>query len=117
MNFALVYLGNRFLFRLGDFFHHWYAHASRRFGYAFTVILEHLDRTFAVKITLKHFFHPLYKDYSAIGRILGIIFRSGRIIIGVAVYIFWAAVFAAVYVVWLLIPPVIIFYVLRSISV
>jgi hypothetical protein len=115
MDFALVYLTGRFFYRLRDFFHHWYVDASRHFAYAFTAFLESLDRTFAVKITLKYFFYPLYKDYSVIGRVLGVIFRSGRIIIGVAVYAFWTALFGLVYLAWILIPPILIFYVLRSI--
>ncbi len=114
MDFALVYLVGRFFFRLTDFFHHWYVDASRRFAYAFTALLEYLDRTFAVKITLKHFFQPLYKDYSVIGRVLGVIFRSVRIIIGVGVYLFWAAIFAAAYLVWILVLPILIFYAFRS---
>lgn len=114
MDFALVYLVGRFFYRLVDFFHHWYADASRRFAYTFIAFLEYLDQTFAVKITLKHFFHPLYKDYSVIGRVLGVIFRSGRIVIGAGVYLFWTAIFAAAYIVWILILPTLIFYVFRS---
>lgn len=114
MRFALGYLINRFFFRLTDFLRHWYVDASRRLGHGFIAFLEHLDRTFAVKITLKHFFQPLYKDYTLVGRGLGVIFRSGRILIGAVVYLFWTAIFAAVYLVWVLILPVLIFYVLNN---
>jgi len=114
MDFAFVYLVQRFFYRLFDFFHHWYADGSRRFAHAFISALESADRTFAVKITMRHFFEPLYKDYSAIGRILGIIFRTGRVLIGAIVYFVVACIFAVAYLVWLAIPAVILFYAARN---
>ncbi len=68
------------------------------------------DRSFALAITLRHFFEPLYKDYSIIGRILGIVFRSARIVIGGVFYLVLAFVFAIVYLIWLAIPAVILIY-------
>ena len=110
MNFALVYLINRFFYRLGDFFHHWYADGSRNFALAFVAALENLDRQFAVRITLKFLFQPLYKDYSPVGRVLGVIFRSGRIATGLLMFTFCAILFFIAYAVWLLIPPFLIIY-------
>ena len=66
------------------------------------------DRSFAVAITLRHFFEPLYKDYSIIGRILGIVFRSARVAIGAMFYLILALVFVVAYLIWLAIPAVII---------
>ena len=113
MDFAAVYLVQRFFYRIGDFFHHWYVDASLGWGHSFISALEDLDRTFAVGITLRHFFEPLYRDYSVIGRILGVVFRSGRLLIGGAGYAVIALVFAALYLVWVAVLPVLIFYVLR----
>jgi len=73
------------------------------------------DRSLAVAITLRHFFEPLYKDYSIIGRILGIVFRSARVVIGGVCYFFLMLVFAFAYVIWLAIPAIIIFYVAKNI--
>ncbi|HVO28374.1 MAG TPA: hypothetical protein VMT81_00090 [Candidatus Paceibacterota bacterium] len=114
MDFAPVYLVQRFLYRIGDFFHHWYVHGSRAIGNQLMVTLEAADQTFAVKITLRHFFEPLYKDYSIIGRILGVVFRTGRVIIGGAVYLVIAICFAAAYLVWLAIPAAILWYVVTG---
>ena len=72
------------------------------------------DRSLAVAITLRHFFEPLYKDYSIIGRILGIVFRSARVVIGGVCYFFLALAFAIAYVIWLAIPAVIIFYAAKN---
>ena len=115
MNFALVYIFERFFYRIGDFFHVWYVHASRNMAHFFISCFEWLDQTFAVKITLRHFFEPLYKDYSILGRLLGVIFRTIRVLIGFFVYLLFAALFLLIYLIWLLIPPVLIFYVGKNI--
>ncbi|MEK7546986.1 MAG: hypothetical protein AAB536_02295 [Patescibacteria group bacterium] len=114
MNFALVYLIQRFFYRIFDFFHHWYADASKVFFHRFVSFLESLDRTIALRVTLRYFFQPLYKDYTVIGRILGVVFRSGRIIIGLGVYAFTAIIFLIIYALWLAAPIVLIFYVLGA---
>ncbi len=110
MDFAPAYLLYRFLYRVFDFFRHWYVGGSRVIGHGFMSVLESADRSFAVRITFKHFFEPLYKDYSIIGRILGVIFRSGRILIGLCVYAIIAVLFIIIYIAWLLIPVIIISY-------
>ena len=104
MAFAPAYLIQRFAYRIIDFFHHWYVDGSRAIANKFMLTIEAADQSFAVKITLRHFFEPLYKDYSVIGRILGVIFRTGRIIVGGAVYLLISIAFAVFYVIWVGIP-------------
>lgn len=116
MHFALTYLFGRFFYRLVDFFRHWYIGGSRTFAHGFISFLESLDRVFAVRITARYFFAPLYKDYSIVGRILGVVFRSARILIGSAAYAACALISLVPYVVWLALPPLIIFYVFRGIT-
>lgn len=108
-DFAFGYLVHRFFYRVFDFFRHWYADGSRIIAHTFISTLENIDRSFAVKVTLDHFFEPLYKDYSMIGRILGIIFRFARVAIGIAIYAVIAVCFVAAYVVWIAIPPTLFF--------
>ena len=110
MQFSVIYILNRFIYRLGDFFHNWYIHGSRNFTHRFVSVLEEIDRTVALKVTLRYFFQPLYKDYTVVGRILGVIFRSGRVLIGFAVYAALTVVFLLIYGVWLVLPPAILFY-------
>jgi hypothetical protein len=114
MDFSVVYLVRRFFYRFLDFFHHWYIDGSRAFGRRFMATLTAADQSFAVAITLRHFFEPLYKDYSIIGRILGIFFRTVRVVIGGACYLILAAAFAIVYLVWLAIPAIILFYAAKN---
>lgn len=83
-------------------------HGSRKIAHYFISTLEEMDRSLAVKVTLKHFFEPLYKDYTIIGRILGVFFRSGRVLIGGVIYILFSVVALAIYLAWLLIPIVVL---------
>ena len=108
MDFSVIYLARRFCYRFLDFFHHWYADGSRAFGRRFMMTLTAADQRFAVAITLRHFFEPLYKDYSIIGRILGVVFRSVRVLIGGVCYLVLALAFVVAYLVWLAIPAIII---------
>ena len=110
MNFAPVYIAYRAIERAFDFCHHWYMDGSLWFLHNFINFLEERDRTFAVRITLKHFFQPLYKDYSIIGRILGVIFRSLRVLIGGIFYLISGVIFLAVYLFWVLLPPILLIY-------
>jgi hypothetical protein len=63
-----------------------------------------------VKITLQHFFEPLYKDYSVVGRVLGVIFRFGRVVIGAGLYAAVTLCFIAIYLVWIAVPPTLLFF-------
>lgn len=102
--FAFTYLLHRFFFRLADFFHHWYVDALRYLMHWFISFLERLDRFFAVRVTLKFIFQPLWKDYTIIGRIMGFVFRFGRVVAGVGVYFVFALFFAAAYLFWIFLP-------------
>ncbi len=115
MDFAPVYLMQRFFYRITDFFHHWYVDGSRAIGDRFMLTLEAADEIFAVKITLRHFFEPLYKDYSVIGRMFGVVLRTGRVIVGGVAYLLISVVFAVVYIIWLAIPAIILWYIATGI--
>ncbi|MCR4328794.1 MAG: hypothetical protein NUV53_04805 [Patescibacteria group bacterium] len=111
MHFALVYIVQRAFFRIADFFHHWYGDGSRVVFHNFISMLERLDRKFAVKVTLRYFFEPLYQDYSAVGRVLGVLFRTIRVSVGLAVYAATAIFYAIIFAAWCATPAVLLFYV------
>jgi hypothetical protein len=111
---SVVYVVRRFFFRIYNFFHHWYFDGSLAIGRRFMATMTRADQTLAVAITLRHFFEPLYKDYSIVGRIMGIIFRTLRILVGAVCYLFLAAVFAALYLAWLAIPVTILYYAITN---
>ncbi len=115
MSFSLVYLIERFFSRIRDFFYHWYLGGSLFIFRYFMDVLESFDRTLALKVTLLHFFEPLYGDYSIVGRVLGIIFRTFRVLIGSVVYFFLAAIASIIYLIWLVIPVFIIYEIIKNV--
>lgn len=74
--------------------------------------LEEIDYYLAWRETARHFFEPLYKDYSILGRLLGIIFRTMRLFVGSVVYSVLFVIIICVYFTWILIPPYLVFKIL-----
>ena len=112
MALALIYLVQQFFYRLIEFLRHWYVKSIRIYSNFVLNKLERLDYYLAWEITLKNLFKPLYKDYTFLGFVLGFIFRLLRLFVGGVIYgiVFLAAV--AFYLVWLLLPVVLVFKVL-----
>lgn len=104
MNFFATYLLGRLLFRIKEFAMHWYYGAFLNVTNHTLNFLGSLDETIALRITLRNFFRPLYGDWSPVGRILGIVFRSGRVVIGIAIYPVIIAVAMLIYAAWAAIP-------------
>lgn len=71
--------------------------------------LERLDRTFALQITLRYIFEPLYQDRTILGYILGFIFRSGRVVLACAIYLLVVVFFVAIYLGWALLLPYVVY--------
>ena len=71
----------------------------------FYFFLRWLDREFAVAITARHWFKPLYGDFTILGYIFGFIFRTLRILAGTAIYTVIAAVFLVLFLFWAAFPP------------
>ena len=101
---ALTYLGYRLWYRIVTFLEHWYVRSMRRYWHWFINWLERIDYYLAWRITLKNIFKPLYGDYSIIGRTLGFIFRSLRVLFASAIYAVLFAAALALYLIWILIP-------------
>lgn len=103
------YLLGRALYRIRLFISDWYIGGFRLVSSRTVNMLESLDRTWALWITFKNIFQPLYQDHTFTGRILGFIFRSIRIVIGLCLY---ALVIAGAFIVYALIAiaPLYILY-------
>ena len=105
----IIYLFKRFIYRLKEFLRHWYIKSFFIYFDFVVSFLERLDRIFAFKITLRFLFHPLYGDYSVLGRILGFIFRINRLIVAGLVYSAVIVVAVILYLVWLTAPIYIVY--------
>ncbi len=97
---SLVYIFSRALYRISTFFRNWYVGGARFIAHRTLGALESLDRTLALRVTLSHFFEPLYQDYSVIGRTMGILFRSFRVLVSVVIYAVIICVAVVAYVLW-----------------
>ena len=107
--FAVTYVIFRIVHRFIEFFRHWYVRSFILWTHGTLNVLENLDRTFAVRITLRHFGEPLYQDRSIVGYIFGFIFRSARIMIGGLLYGVIILGAALLYIIWCAILPYLIY--------
>lgn len=109
MSFSLIYLVQRFCYRIYDFLRHWYVDGFLWFVHQALNFLESLDHFFALKVTLRHLFKPLYQDYTFVGYVLGFFFRFWRLVFGGLVYLIAVLIAAAFYLVWALAPIYIVY--------
>lgn len=104
-----VYIAMRFAQRFFEFFDHWYRGGSRFFWNGLIDTLSSLEGVFAVAMTVRHIFEPLYQDKTIIGYILGFIFRTLRATLGLIVYLAVIAMAFLLYLAWLLAPAAILY--------
>ena len=109
MSFSLVYLAQRFFYRVYEFLWHWYVNSFYIFSHGAISLLQLLDEKLALAINLRLWFKPLYQDYTIIGYILGFLFRTLRIGVAVALYFCVAISFSVGYLIWAGILPYIIY--------
>lgn len=84
------------------------------FWRTFTRGARGIEESIAVRVTLHLFFQPLFRDYSVVGRILGPIFRLGRLVVGGVAYAILFVLLLFAYVCWLILPIVLFWYVIRA---
>jgi hypothetical protein len=108
--FALSYLVQLAIARTLGFFRHWYVDGSRALLRRYRAASRALESSVASRAMLQLLFRPLYGDYSVVGRIIGPIFRLGRLLMGGVLHVLLAAAFAAAFVAWALLPPLTIAY-------
>lgn len=111
---SLVYLLTHLAGRTGDFLKHWYVDGFLRSVDWTLYILEHLDRNIALRITVKNWLQPLYQDYTIIGFIWGFIFRTIRIIAGLAIYFVVLMAALSLFLLWSAFPAFVIWQIFSN---
>ena len=111
---SLIYIFNYSAHRAGDFLWHWYVDGFLQAVDWTLHIYERLDRRFALRITAKNWFQPLYQDYSLIGYIWGFIFRTVRIIIGLCVYAVILVAASALFLLWASFPILTVYQIFNN---
>lgn len=109
-----MYLVRQLGQRIFEFFRHWYLNGFLKAFDLSLNFLERLDRMFALRITIRYLFSPLYQDYSVIGYIWGFIFRAVRIIVASVVYGAFLIISMGLFLVWALLPIFIIYTIIAS---
>lgn len=104
LSLSPIYIFIQALGALGSFFRHWYLGGFYVFAHRLTSVIVALEQTFALRVTLRNLFKPLYQDYTVMGVVLGFIFRPLRLLIGGLLYVFVALLCAVLYGVWAAIP-------------
>ncbi len=83
---------------------HWYIDSFYTIYDTLVRTIKKLDRKWALKITLQHFFQPLYQDYTWTGYIMGVGLRLFRVVLASITYTFVLVIFIASYLAWCLVP-------------
>jgi hypothetical protein len=78
-------------------------------------MMRRIDTVFALKITVRNFFVPLYNDRTILGYILGVVLRSARVIVSVPIYVGVWMICVGCALVWMSIPPFLIYKMIVSI--
>ncbi|MGB9847945.1 MAG: hypothetical protein ACPLKV_01940 [Minisyncoccia bacterium] len=102
--FAIFYLFSLAFKRIKIFLKDWYVNSFVGFWDFLLKNLEKLDKIFAVKITIRHWFEPLYQDRTIVGYILGFIFRTLRILLGSLIYLIVVVFVMFCYLLWAFVP-------------
>jgi len=114
MGFSLAYLIQELFAEVYRFINHYYIGGSKYIFSKVQDFFRDIDYYLALGITVRHFFEPLYGDYSIVGRILGIIFRSIRVIIALVIYVILSIIVFFIYLLWIFFPLIIISKILKN---
>lgn len=93
---------------IGKFAYEWYFVDSRGFWNGVLGFIKFMDRDFGVVANAYNWTSPLYGDYSYVGRAIGPLFRTFRILIGGLVYIAIILFAIFLYSLWLALPLLVV---------
>lgn len=110
MSFSIAYLLQRFVYQVYRSLHDWYIGSLISIWHATISVFERMDQVLAFAVNVRHLFEPLYQDETILGRILGLIFRFSRALIGAVVYATLFAFALIIYLLWALVPIYIVMW-------
>ncbi|MFA6897189.1 MAG: hypothetical protein WCQ96_02810 [Patescibacteria group bacterium] len=91
---------------IAGFLFFWYVQGSKDFWRREINMVKGVERDIGILINLKLILQPIYGDYSLIGKLIGPIFRLGRVLLGCLFVILLSGLIVVCYALWLLLPPV-----------
>ena len=98
------------------FFYLWYITESKNFWRKELAFLRQVERDIGVRINMKLWLQPIYGDYSYEGQVIGPIFRTFRIFIGLGIEAVSVIAIVGFYLIWLIIPPLVFFMIVWNLE-
>ncbi|MCK5123050.1 MAG: hypothetical protein KAQ87_02790 [Candidatus Pacebacteria bacterium] len=95
----------KFVKGINQFFWFWYVQSSKDFWHREIGFLKQIERDIGVMINLKLITQPIFGDYTYAGRVIGPIFRLGRVLVGTIIMIASIFVVILIYMIWIVLPP------------
>ncbi|HEQ65398.1 MAG TPA: hypothetical protein ENN64_01030 [bacterium] len=97
-----------------DFLYWWYFKAPIRTLRSLQRILLIVDDNFSISLLMKTFFIPWKRDYSTLGRVMGIIVRLLYLPIAIIIYFLVIILYLLYLVIWLALPIISIIFLLLT---
>ncbi|MDO8471997.1 MAG: hypothetical protein Q7S64_02545 [bacterium] len=82
--------------------------------HSWQAIAGSFESQLAVVITAKNITKPLYQDYTREGRLIGLIIRLGRILVGIVIQLLIAIIYLTFAIVWLALPFFLVWQLVRN---
>ena len=105
-----------FIKRIINFFYIWYIQSSKDFWNKEISFLRQMERDIGVLINLKLITEPIYGDYTYEGRVLGPIFRLGRVLVGLFIMLCSIVAVVTIYLIWIILPPLAFLMIVANLS-
>lgn len=95
------------------FFKFWYIAGPVWFWRQNWQMIGNFESVFATRAMLQHISEPIFQDYTRAGRVIGVVVRILRTILGLIFYVVVMAIFTIAAAIWLIAPPFAMWQVLR----
>ena len=95
----------KFIKGINQFLWFWYVQSSKDFWHREVAFLKQIERDIGVMINLKLILQPIFGDYSYMGRIIGPVFRLGRVLTGTIIMVASIFIVILIYLLWIILPP------------
>ena len=95
------------------FFKFWYIAGPVWFWQQNWQTVSNFESVFATRAMLQHISEPIFQDYTRAGRVIGVVVRILRTILGLVLYAMVIAIFTMAAAIWLIAPPFAVWQVLR----
>lgn len=104
-----------FTYTLKEFTYWWYVRMLYWHLKMLGRISTFIDDNLSISLLLSNFFLPWHRDFSLIGWVFGILIKILYLPVAIATYIFLSSVYILMILVWLLLPPATLIFIIRSI--